>query len=646
MKENNEAHEKAEGKVFESFEKKMEAKLDIDLPRLVTRFNRVKDKFMSRDIKMSQIKAIREGRISELAPDLFPDTGYMQEPTVANSIDIAARDMAELISPLPSFSCVNPSMISERARENASLKTKIVQAYVYNSNLQVQMLTAADWYVSYGFLPFKVEADYEQAMPVISAIDPVGCYYEEDRFGNVVSFYQRICVPREDLIIQYPQFADKFKAKNMFEENASEVEVVLYHDKNWDIAFVVSGGEPTVLEKVANPIGKVLVDIAKRPGLAGPRGQFDDTIYIQLAQAHFAQLQMRAAEDSIEAPLVVPMDVQEISMGDGAIIKTNQPQSVRRVPLEIPTSVLAQGQSLQQQFQIGSRFPQTRTGVLNASIITGRGVEALEGGYESQTIPHKAVFARSFQRLVSLALELDEAVFAGITKELNVSANGTPVSVRYTPDKVIKGDYSVDVKYGLDLGLDPSRWLVFALQARADKMFSREFMRRNFPMDIDIEEEAIKVDIENMEEALLQSLMALAQSIPAMAAQGQDPSNSVLALTNAIEARKKGQSISEAVKEVLLPKGPTPEEIAAQKAQEAAMAAEQPTGMEAMLAGGEAAGGAPMTAEGQPVEGQPAGVGSEAAQPQTRPDLATLLAGLTSSGKPNLQANITRNVAI
>jgi hypothetical protein len=647
------AEEKYESKKYESFEDKMDVKLDIDLTSLVRRYTRVKDKFMSRDIKMSQIKAIREGRISQLAPDLFPETGYMQEPTIANSIDIAARDMAELISPLPSFSCTNPSMISERSRENATLKTKIVQAYVYNSNLQVQMLTAADWYVSYGFLPFKIECDYEQSMPTLSAIDPIGCYYEEDRFNNIVSFYQRISVPREELVINYPEFADKFKARSMFEDNNTDIEVILYHDKNWDIAFVLSGGEPVVLEKVKNKIGKVLVRVAKRPGLAGPRGQFDDTIYIQLAQAHFARLQMRAAEDSIEAPLATPLDVQEVSFGDGAILKSATPQNIRRVPLEIPSSVLAQGQSLQQQFQIGSRFPQTRTGILNASIITGRGVEALEGGYESQTVPHKAIFARIFQELVSLMMEVDEKVFAGITKELSVSANGTPVSVRYTPEKVIKGDYSVDVQYGLDLGLDPNRWLVFALQARADKMFSRDFMRRNFPMDIDVEEEAIKADVEQMEEALLQSLMGWAQSIPVLAGQGQDPSAPVLALTNAIDARKKGQSISEAVKAVMLPAGPTPEEIAAQEAQMAAQQAQMAGMAEGMPMGGEAAGEPPMGGE----EGVPEGLnvlglmrgtapGQQGMAPGGRPDLATLMAGLTSRGEPNLQANITRNVAI
>jgi hypothetical protein len=629
MKENKTAHEKSEGKDYQKFEEKMEPKLEVSVSSLVSRFNRLKDNYQSRDIKMAQIKMIRDGKMSQLAPDVFPEMGWMQEPMIANQIDVAAREVADLIAPLPSFSCINPTMISERSKENATLKTKIAQAIVYNSDLQNQMYTAADWYISYGFLPFKIECDYESAMPVIRTIDPVGTYTEFDRFGNVVAFFQRIFIQKADLLIQYPEITSKLKNNNtLVNYNATDVEVILYHDKHWDIAFVPNNGEYFILDKSPNKIGKVLVEVAQRPGLAGARGQFDDVIFVQLAKAQFAMLQMRAAEDSIKAPLAAPLDVQEIPYGDGAIIKSATPQNIRRIQLEIPQSVLLQGQSLEREFQIGSRAPKTNVSQ-SITNVSGRGVEELNSAFDTQNTVHKSVFARTLQKIVSKALEVDEKVFAGIKKTLNVSANGTPVEVTYTPDKVMKGDYSVDVKYGLDLGMDPNRWLVFALQARNDKMFSRDFMRRNFPMDIDVEEEAIKTDVENMEEALLQSLMALAQSIPAMAAQGQDPSKSVLALTNAIEARKKGQSISEAIKDVLLPKGPTPEELAAKKAQEAAMQAQMAMPAEGQPAGAEAAGGAPMPSQGmlaesQPTQGQPAET-----QPAQRPDLATLLAGIT-----------------
>ena len=134
---------------------------ELNLPDIIARFDRIKMRNAHRDTRMAQVRAIRQGKMSEVAPDLFPDSGPWQEPIVANMIDVAARDIAEMLAPLPTFNCTSPTMTSERARELATQKTKVAQGYVATSDLQVQMYTGADQYVTYGFLPFRVEIDYE-----------------------------------------------------------------------------------------------------------------------------------------------------------------------------------------------------------------------------------------------------------------------------------------------------------------------------------------------------------------------------------------------------------------------------------------------------------------------------------------------------
>jgi hypothetical protein len=634
---------------------------DMNVSELVRRYNRLKDKAIDRDNKMSQIKAIREGKMSSIAPDVFPEIGWQQEPIVANMIDIAARDMAELLAPLPMFTAINANMTSERQRENATMKTKIAQAYVYNSDLATQMQTGADWYVSYGFLPLKVELDYETFMPIIRAINPMGTYYECDRFGNVVSFFQKLLIDKDDLINQYPEMADTIRNIKPYSYHSlggsNELEIVLYHDKDYDIAFINDGANNLVLDKSKNPIGRVMVKIAQRPGLAGVRGQFDDVIYLQIARAYFGILQMRAADEAVKAPLAAPLDLQDMPYGDGAILKSSEPQNIRRIPLEIPQSVMLQGQTMEKEFMDGSRFPKIRTGNLNASIITGRGVEALADISESQLSAHRTILVRIYQELIGLCYEADVKVFGDIQKSITSVSSGVPYEVRYVPSKVIKEDYTITAKYGLMAGLDPNRWLVFGLQARADKIFSRDYMRREFPADIDVEDEAIKVDIENMEEALMQSLMGWAQSIPVLAGQGQDPSKPVLAIVNAIDARRKGKSVTEAISNVFLAEKEEQDRLAAEQQ---AMMAEQMAGAgtEGLPTGGEEmigpdglplpAGASEGVPEGLSATGLIRGVapGQQGMMPGGRPDLATLLAGLTSRGEPNLQANITRNVAI
>jgi hypothetical protein len=632
--------------------------MTINITTLSERFSRIRNRYSSRDSRMAQVRAIRQGKMSDVAPDVFPETGPWQEPIIANMIDIAARDMAEMIAPLPTFTAGSMTMTSDRAREMASLKTKVALGYVTNSDLQVQMYNAADWYVTYGFLPIRVEADYDSMMPVIRALDPVGCYPELDRFGRVVSLFQRVLVNKDVLAAQFPEYAvklNKEKNKNTL-FGGNDIEVIFYHDKDWDMAFIPSAGSSggfggdaqvgLILEKTPNPVGKCMVRIAQRPGISDiPRGQFDDVVFVQLAKARLALLALQAAHESVNAPLVVPMDVPEVPIGPGATIRTNNPQGVGRVPLEIPAAAFQEQGQLERELQLGSRFPEMRTGQTNASIVTGKGVQALLGGYESQVTAHQAVFARVLQEVMSLCFEIDCHLFGDYKKSLRGSMNGTPFDIEYTPKKAIGNDYSIDVRYGLMAGLDPNRWLVFALQARAEKMFSRDFMRRELPVDINVEDEARKIDIEDLEESAKQALMGYAQSIPALAAQGQDVSGPIKALSKVIADRRKGVSLSDSIAEAFTPE-PEPE-APAQPSPEEMMMAQMGQGSPEMAPEGM------MAPEGELPPGlmesgtmQGVAPGQQGLPPGGKPDLMTLLAGLGASGQPNLSGSVQRRVAV
>jgi hypothetical protein len=564
-----------------------EVEMPVNIKDISRRYKRVKMDNLHRDSTMAQVTSIREGRISEVAPDIFPTMGAWQEPIVANMIDVAARDIAEMIAPLPSFNCTSPSMVSERAREKANLKTKIALGYITHSDLQTRMYTYADWLATYGFVPFIVECDYDNNMPIMRGINPVGTYYERDRHGNVVTFYQMKTAHRETLMAEYPEHASKLRKKDYRESD--EVEIIFYHDKYWDLAFVNSQ-EPFVIDKSPNKLGKVMIEVAARAGVSEtPRGQFDDVIFLQLAKSSFALLQMQLAHDSVNAPIIVPTDVPDVPLGNGAIIHTNNPQGVGRMPIEVPASAFAEQASLERELQFGARFPQARTGNMDASIITGSGVNALMGGYESQIVAYQAILARTLQKVVSLMFEVDETIFGDMKKTLRGSNHGSPFEISYIPSKAINEDYTVDVRYGLMAGLDPNRAIVFGLQARAEKLISRDLLRRELPIDIDVEEESRKVDIEDMEEAAKMAIMQLSQAIPELAAQGQDPSDIVAKIAKIIDDRRKGKSFVDSLVDIF----PTPEEQPMP---------EQPMGMEEqmMAMGPEAMMGGEMT----PGEGQ------------------------------------------
>jgi hypothetical protein len=627
---------KAESRAYEMIEESSEPILDIT--SINRRYERLKLRNTNRDIAMTRIKSVREGRIHDLAPEIFAVDGAWKEPIIANMIDIAAHDISDMLAPLPTISCLSSTMITESKRTKATKRTQIAASYISSSKLGLNVRKAVDWYISYGFVAARVEPNYEKGQPTIRFINPIGCYYEKNRNGDVIAFYQRATVDRQDLATKYPEIANKVLKKQGYSFKAtadtSTIDVIFYHDKDWDIAFV-AGDDSYIIDKQPNYCDDFTIRIAERPGGTDiPRGQFDDIIFLQLAQAEFALLQLKAAYESVNAPLAMPDDVMEFAVGEGSIIKSKTPQNIRRVGLEIPQSVLLEGQSLQQQLQLGSRMPQTRTGNTNASVITGQGVKALEGGYEAQLASHQAVFANLIQEVIALAFKVDVSIFGDMEKTLSGTENGTPFEITYNAAKDIGEDHSVSVRYGVMAGLDPNRALIYALQGLSVGLFSVDFVRRELPFAMDIEDEKRKVLLEKMDEAAIQALLNYSASIPQMAAQGQDPSQAVKAFAQAAEDIRKGKSMSESLQKIFAPEPPKPteEELAAAQMQQAMS--------------GMALGGAQMPQEGAMVAPEGQGMPMAPQAPQGPPDIATLFASMGSNGQPNMSARVTRNQAI
>ena len=602
--------------------------MPLSIEEIKTNYDRHRLIHNERDARMQQVLLVRKGRMRDVYPDLFPD-GPFENPIVANMVDIAARDLAEVIAPLPAFNCNSPSMVSEAARKKADKREEIVNGIVDFSDLQTQMFTAADRYVTYGFVPVQVEFDSVENMPRVRFLDSMGCYPVIDRFGRVTMFYQRIMKPTAELMAQYPEIADLIYDKNA---KSDMMEVIRYHDKDQDVLFLPNRND-LILDRAANPLGEVMVRVVARPSLDDQsRGQFDDVLAIQVAKARYALLSLEAATKAVQAPIAMPQDVQELALGPDAIMRSSKPNEIRRVPLEIPAGAFTQQQVLEGELRLGSRYPESRTGNIDASIVTGRGVQALMGGFDTQIKTAHAMFARTFVELLSLALKVDEKIFGNTEKSLRGNRNGVPYNIKYRPQKDIDGDYTVDVQYGLMAGLDPNRALVFGLQARGDKLISRDFLRRQMPFSFNASQEEEKVDTEELRDAMKQAIASYAQAIPALASQGQDPSGILYKLSAVINARQKGTSIEVAVSEAFKPVNPPP---AATPAEVSPQMSGQPGAVPA---------GEGQLPPGLGANGQMTGVAPGQMAPGGRPDIQSLLAGLTQRGEPNLQASLIRRV--
>jgi hypothetical protein len=378
-----------------------------------------------------------------------------------------------------------------------------------------------------------------------------------------------------------------------------------------------------VLEDMGNPLGKCYYVCAKRPNFEDAvRGAYDDVVFVQLARHRIQMLLLEGTEKSVRAPIVVPPDVDDMALGPDGVIHTQQgAASVGRARLDMPAQAFGAVEQLKSEQREGSMVPEARTGNVDASVITGRGVQQLMEGFSTQIATDQVVLKNAYKRIICLCFAMDEKLFGGATKEIRGNDAGIPYAITYTPAKDINGDHTIDVSYGSSTGLDPSRALVFLLQGLGAELLSKDYVRRNLPIDLNATEEAQKIAIEQSRSSLLLGLSALAQSIPQMAASGGDPLTVIQQVAETVRLLEKGMKIEQAIEKAMTPPEPPP-----------AAPVEPALGQGPGGPGGFNEAGLPGELEqGLATEG-----------PGGRPDISSFFAGISGSGTPELRAGVSR----
>jgi hypothetical protein len=599
-----------------------------DLGNIPERVRGLRARAQSRDIRNAEVQAIRRGQFDAVAPDLFG--GIFKKPVVANMIDTTARDMAAVLAPLPAVNCSSSSMLSDTSKSFADRRTKIANSYITQSNLAVGQLTGADQYNTFGQMVYCVEPDFETKSPKIRIEDAIGTYAVVDSSGRTREVARVFLKDWYQLCADYPELESR--AKDHPESYASgKIECIKYVNDKVTVVYLPTV-KNLVLEYMTNPWGFCNYHVATRPGVDDEiRGAYDDVIYVQFARHRLESLLIEGVEKSVRAPLVVGDDVDNVPYGPDSVIRTRGGAgSVGRARIDMPPGAFSAGQMLKDEIHIGAMAPEARSGNIDASVVTGRGVQQLMAGFSSQIAAAQTVFKHAIECVVEMCFRMDEALWPNEKKEIKGRQAGVPYAITYTPKKDIDGDYTVSATYGFAAGLDPNKSLVFLLQADGAGVISKDYLRRNLPVDIDAAEEELKIAVEQSRGALIQSFAALSQSIPQMVAAGGDATTVINQQAVFIRLLQKGKSVEDAAAEAIKPPPPPPAPPA-----------------DALGAPGGGLGGGPTgagpkgfdSATGLPAQLQP-GLATEG--PQGRPDLNMLLAGLTAQGNPNLQANVSR----
>lgn len=605
------------------------ATIDPSIQRYV---DQMKMNAAARDKRMGMVRKVRDGDLTSLWPDQFSEK-YPQA-IVANFIDVVARDLAEVIAPLPTLACSSGAMRAETDKRRAERKNRIGEHYWRQSQLDVQMFYGADQYLSYGFLPVWVEANYGDKRPVIHIEDPAGAYFELDRWLRVKRYARCWTQDCQELISMFPDYATTILYdRNGDAYTGTDVDVVRYIDATTVTLYLPSRNN-TILASYGHGMSRCPVEIGLRPGLhMDPRGQFDDVLYVQLARAVMAQLTLEAGHKAVQGPIAMPMDVVELNIGPDAVIQTDNPEKIHRVALEVPSAAFALEAQLDQEMKIGSRYPDARLGTPQASVITGKGVQALMGGFDTQIKSAQSILGRLLRDVTALCFEMDELLWPNKSETISGTMSGRSYQIVYRPKQDIGGNYTCDITYGFASGMSPANALVTMLQARGDGLIGRDTVRRNMPWNLDSDQEQRDLDVQEIEDAMKQGLFAALQSSGQMMAQGM--TQEALLFFNAANAlitgRQNGKPVGEVLVQALTPPPPPPAPEGAAPGQPGAPGAPGAPGGDD-LAGVGPTGLPPNVAPGQ------AGLA-----PGGMPDIQSLVAGFRG-GQPTMDSSVRKRI--
>lgn len=597
----------------------------MDTSDIINRCQSLVQHYSRRDKETHTVRAIRRGDFESVAPGSFSED--FPAPIIANQIDTMARDMAATLSPLPSFNCPPSSILNDRSKDFAEKRTKIAHHYVESSNLQAQMPDAVDAYHGYGMFVGEVRPDFKSKSPKIKMLDGGFAYPVWDDNFQTVEILLTTYMSELQLQGYYPEAVAKIRESRKGGATLERIKVNRYQDANCNLVWLPDHGN-LILAYTPNPLGRCTYVAVPRPmgedWFAVPRGAYADLVWPQIAANEFRMLGLEAVDKSIRAPIVVPTDVADVPFGPDATIHTNNPAGVGRLKIDVPQGAFQATELLEQDIRQGGMSPGSRSGNINASVITGRGVDALGEGYSQQVALAQSRIGFGLKELLELCFEMDEKFWPDVTKEIRGQGLESPGRTTYVPGRHIKGDYSVTVDYGFLLGLDANRALVFILQCQAAGLISNDTASRNLPIKLNLAEENNRIQLEQLRNSLLQATAAYSQAIPGMLAQGQSPAEAVAQLAAIVTGVKEGNPIEEVVARVFAPPPPQP---AAPQDPMAAAGGTMPDGMAGAL-------GQEQSAI-NPATGLPDANG--------RPSLQGLIAGLTGKGQPNLQASVMRS---
>lgn len=520
------------------------------------RVQEMRGRFQKRDRNMYLVRMVREGRMHEITEMSQYFSDELPRSMAANLVRVAAEDLRNVMGALPALDCASGNGIANTDKKRATKKNRIGRDIWDESRLETEFVNFADHYNSYGVAVFSVEPDFRRKKPIIRVEDPRGFYYLKDRWGDVVECCRVWDMPVDELCAMYPEARAQLMSRGTGFASSSSIEVVKYTSRDSGTTLYVPSKDNCVLSHVDSIIdGYLPYFIVEQPHLGDiPLGRFDETIWIQYAKVLMAQYIFRAAERSINAPMVLPRDVGQVEEGiDAHIFTDSWKPGMGIMDLHVPREIFGYSDKLEEEAKESAGYPDARNGQIKASIVTGRGVEALMGTFDSQVKTGQMLFKEALEEATEYAFMLYMRFWPNGQYRITGIDNGSSYSVTIVPSRDIKDDYEAEVTYGFMLGNSPAQAVMMLLQFQNGDLLSKESVQKKLPWDIDVDVENRQIHVQRLNDSILAGVAAYSQSLGVLLQQGT-PADQVFApLVKLIAARERGVALADAALEAFTP---------------------------------------------------------------------------------------------
>src|SRR6266516_1365754 len=447
------------------------------LDELCTSFRMRKARFAERDNRNQELTHVMLGRFHLAFPMHFRSP--VVKPMVANMLNVAAFDFADLLAPLPTIS-VPADKDTAAAQKRADKRGRIAHGYFDDWRMALKMLQGALWFKMYGYVPvcmWPYGRALEKYAPYAAFEDPCGyypgpieCYGEQPLYGETRAM-----------------------------ETADQVVMARYHGPGEVSLFLPDQGVALTRMVLPDSLKRPTLLMAMRPGVSP-----EELLGLLLGQARLTALVLTYAERQVHAPMALDEDSQ-MRYGADAVIRVPRGGVMpQKVTIQMPADVWRELDKYERELMKGSRRPASRDGTSPVSYATGKGIQQLESSIDSQLRTDQTIMSALLEDVLGTAYAMDEAMYGGREQTIGT----TPET--YVPAADIAGRYRAKATYGLLAGVNPSYAMVTLAQMNQAQFASRRTAMENLPTIPELSKELDRIREEQGEDAVRTFVMQAA----------------------------------------------------------------------------------------------------------------------------------------